>query len=205
MGPQPVFPGADIKMKITSTKFILSAHGRSQFPTDRLPEIVFAGRSNVGKSSLLNRLAGSAIAKISGTPGKTRAINFYLINEKFYFVDLPGYGYARVSKQMRSDWQKLIEGYLSDRPSLRATVVIIDVRREEIPESDVQMMDYLLSVDVPCIPVLTKIDKLNRSKLAKMKKIHMRQLPKGCEPVLFSAVTKAGLSELQKRIATHLG
>ena len=192
-------------MKITSTKFILSAYGRSQFPTDRLPEIVFAGRSNVGKSSLLNRLVGRDIAKTSGTPGKTQAINFFLINEKYYFVDLPGYGYARVSKKMRGDWQKLIEGYLSDRPSLRASIVIIDVRREKIPESDIQMMDYLLSVGVPCIPVLTKIDKLNRSKLAKMKKIHARQLPKDCEPVLFSAVTKDGLSELGKRIAAHLG
>jgi GTP-binding protein len=191
-------------MKITSTKFILSAHGRSQFPTDNLPEIVFAGRSNVGKSSLLNRLVGQDIAKTSGTPGKTQAINFFLVNEKFYFVDLPGYGYARVSKQMRRDWRKLIEGYLSDRPSLRASIVIIDVRREKIPDSDIQVMDYLLSVDVPCIPVLTKIDKLNRSKLAKMKKIHARQLPKDCEPVHFSAVTKDGLKELNKRIAAHL-
>jgi GTP-binding protein len=191
-------------MKITSTKFILSAHGRSQFPTDLRPEIVFAGRSNVGKSSLINRLVGQNIAKTSGTPGKTQAINFFLVNEKFYFVDLPGYGYARVSKQMRRDWRQLIEGYLSDRPSLRASIVIIDVRREKIPESDIQVMDYLLSVDVPCIPVLTKIDKLNRSKLAKMKKIHARQLPKDCEPVLFSAVTKDGLKELNKRIASYL-
>jgi GTP-binding protein len=191
-------------MKITSAKFVISAHGGTQFPTDRLPEIVFAGRSNVGKSSLLNRLAGKDIAKTSGTPGKTRAINFFLINEKYYFVDLPGYGYARVSKSMRRDWQALIEGYLSDRDNLRASIVIIDVRREKIPESDMQMMEYLLSLDVPCIPVLTKIDKLNRSKLARMKKIHARQLPDSCEPVLFSAVTKDGLNDLRKRIAVYL-
>jgi GTP-binding protein len=191
-------------MKITSVEFVVSAHRGSQFPSDRLPEIMFAGRSNVGKSSLLNRLAGRDIAKTSSTPGKTRAINFFLINESYYYVDLPGYGYARVSKSMRRDWQALIEGYIANRESLRASVVIIDVRREKIPESDMQMMDYLLSVDVPCIPVLTKIDKLNRSKLARMKKIHARQLPDSCEPVFFSAVTKDGLNDLRKQIAAYL-
>jgi len=192
-------------MKIISAEFIISAYKPAQFPKDKLPEIAFAGRSNVGKSSLLNRLAGRDIAKISGTPGKTRSINFFLVNDRFYFVDLPGYGYARVSKQMRRDWQNLIEGYIPRRENLRAAIVIIDVRREAIPESDIQMMDYLLSVDVPCIPVLTKIDKLNRSKLARMKKIHARQLPGDCEPIFFSAVTKDGLSDLRKRIAAHLG
>jgi GTP-binding protein len=191
-------------MKITSVEFVISAHGQSQFPTDRLPEIVFAGRSNVGKSSLLNRLIGRNIAKTSSTPGKTRAINFFLINNRYYFVDLPGYGYARVAKSMRRDWQMLIEGYIANRESLRASVVIIDARREKIPESDMQMMDYLVSVGVPCIPVLTKIDKLNRSKLARMKRIYARQLPDSCEPVLFSAVTKDGLSDLRKRIAAYL-
>jgi len=191
-------------MKITSVEFIVSAHARSQFPTDHLPEIVFAGRSNVGKSSLLNRLVGRDIAKTSNTPGKTQAINFFLVDKKYYFVDVPGYGYARVSKSARRDWQALIEGYISNRENLRASVVIIDVRREKIPESDVQMMDYLLSVDVPCIPVLTKIDKLSRSKLAQMKRIHARQLPASCEPVFFSAVTKDGLIDLRKRIAAYL-
>jgi len=191
-------------MKITSAEFVVSAHARSQFPKGHLPEIVFAGRSNVGKSSLLNRLVGRDIAKTSGTPGKTQAINFFLINKSYYFVDVPGYGYARVSKSARRDWQALMEGYISNRENLRASVVIIDVRREEIPESDMQMMDYLLSVEVPCIPVLTKIDKLNRSKLAQMKKIHARQLPGSFEPVFFSAVTKDGLTDLRKRIAAYL-
>ncbi len=188
-------------MKITSVEFILSAYQPVQFPGDRLPEVAFAGRSNVGKSSLLNRLVGQRVAKISSTPGKTRALNFFFINKKFYLVDLPGYGYARVSKTMRRDWQKLMETYISNRPNLSVVVVIIDVRREEIPESDIQMMQYLLSVKVPCIPVLTKVDKLSRSQRAKMKKLHAAQLPEEYEPVLFSAVTKEGLDELSRRVS----
>ncbi len=191
-------------MKITSTEYIVSAHTISQFPKDNRFEIAFAGRSNVGKSSLLNCLAGKSVAKISGTPGKTRAINFFLADDKFYLVDLPGYGYARVSKKMRRDWQGLIEGYIGNRPNLRAAVVIIDARRETIPDTDVQMMDYLVSVGVPCIPVFTKVDKLSRSKVAQMKKTRARQLPKGAEPILFSAVTREGLADLRKRIAGYL-
>lgn len=191
-------------MKITSSEYIVSAFNRTQFPKDRLPEIAFAGRSNVGKSSLLNCLVGRDIAKISGTPGKTRAINFFLINRKFYFVDLPGYGYARVPKRMQESWRQLMEGYIGGRPNLRAAVVIIDVRREAIPEMDLQMIDYLSSVKVACVPVLTKVDKLSRSALARLKKAHARQLPSEAHPTLFSAVTREGLSELRNRIADYL-
>ena len=187
-------------MKIISAEYVISAFNKKQFPTGPLPEVAFAGRSNVGTSSLLNCLVGKKIAKISGTPGKTRSINFFLINRKLYFVDLPGYGYARVSKRMRQDWQKLIESYIDQGSNLRAVIVIIDVRREEIPPSDLQMIEYLRSVEVPCIPVFTKIDKLNRSKLARMKKLHARQLPAECEPAFFSAVTRDGLAELGRRI-----
>jgi GTP-binding protein len=101
---------------------------------------------------------------------------------------------------MRQDWQKLIESYIAQGPNLRAAIVIIDVRREEIPPSDLQMIEYLRSVEVSCIPVFTKIDKLNRSKLARVKKIQARQLPAECEPVFFSAVTRDGLLELGRRI-----
>ena len=191
-------------MKIVCAEYVTSAFNRSQFPMDRLPEIAFAGRSNVGKSSLLNCLAGKQIAKTSGTPGKTRAINFFLVNQKFYFVDLPGYGFARVPKRMQQGWQRLIEGYLGQRANLRATIVIIDIRREKIPKADLQMMEYLLSVDVPCLPVFTKVDKLSRSELARMKKAHAPQLPPECRPALFSAVTREGLPELNKRIASYL-
>ncbi len=191
-------------MKITSAEYIISAYTSSQFPHARLPEVAFAGRSNVGKSSLLNCLIGRDIAKVSGTPGKTRAINFFLINRKFHFVDLPGYGYARVSKEMQQSWHQLIEGYIGNRPNLRTIVLIIDARREQIPPTDLQMVDYILSVKVPYVPVLTKIDKLNRSELARLKKTLFSQFPPGFEPILFSAVTREGLAELQKRIANYL-
>lgn len=191
-------------MKITSVKYVLSAVSNSQFPAEGLPEVAFAGRSNVGKSSLLNCLVKKDIAKISGTPGKTRAINFFLINEKFHFVDLPGYGYARVPKTMRESWQDLIEGYLNERESLKAVVVIIDIRRKEIPETDIHMMEYLADVNVPCIPVMTKVDKLNRSQRARMKKLHDRQLPDVGRPTLFSSITREGVPELWKRLAYYL-
>jgi len=191
-------------MKIASADYIISAYNSSQFPQGHLPEIAFAGRSNVGKSSLLNCLVGRDVAKISGTPGKTRAINFFLINRNFYFVDLPGYGYARVSKEMQQAWRELIEGYIGNRPNLRAIVLIIDARREQIPPADLQMIDYILSVRVLCVPVLTKIDKLSHSELARIKKTHFSQFPAGFEPILFSAVTREGLAELQKQIAHYL-
>jgi GTP-binding protein len=190
-------------MKITSAEYVISALDKTQFPQDRLPEVAFAGRSNVGKSSLLNRLAGKDIARISRTPGKTRAVNFFLINNKFYFVDLPGYGFARVSKSMRRDWHDLIEGYISGRPNLAAVIVLIDSRRDEIPDTDLQMIDYARHIRIPSIPVFTKIDKLNRSELARLKQAAARKLPSGSEPVLFSAVTAEGSADLLKRIGEY--
>lgn len=192
-------------MKITSAEHIVSAFNASQFPKHALPEIAFAGRSNVGKSSLLNCLVGKKIAKTSGTPGKTRSINFFLMNRKFCFVDLPGYGYAQVSKSIKREWPKLIEAYIAERPNLKATVVIIDARREDIPMSDLHMIDYLLTAEVPCIPVFTKVDKLNRSGLARIKRLHENNFPAGYRPVFFSAVTKVGFKELGREIAGYIG
>lgn len=186
-------------MKITSAEFVISAFEPSQLPRDNLPEIAFAGRSNVGKSSLLNCLAGRKMAKISGTPGKTRAINFFLINRKYYFVDLPGYGYARVAKDMRKNWQKLIEDYFTGRKNLRAAILIIDGRREPVPDTDIQMLEYLSALEIPCVPVLTKVDKLNRSERVRVEKSFSGRFPE-LDPIFFSAVTREGLSELRGRI-----
>src|SRR5580765_6227967 len=126
-------------MKITSADFVKSAFGRQHWTTDGRPEIAFLGRSNVGKSSLLNSLLGvRGLARTSNTPGRTQSINFFLINEEFYFVDLPGYGYARVSKTTRQSWGQLIENYLADRPQLMLSILIVDARHEPSP-LDLQM------------------------------------------------------------------
>src|SRR5829696_8424202 len=118
-------------MKVTSTKFVKSAFEESQWPRDRRPEVAFMGRSNVGKSSLMNSLLGvKGLARTSSTPGRTQTINFFLINEQFYFVDLPGYGYAKVSKNARHEWGKLIEKYLAEREQLVLSILIVDARHE---------------------------------------------------------------------------
>ncbi|RJP19188.1 MAG: YihA family ribosome biogenesis GTP-binding protein [Candidatus Abyssobacteria bacterium SURF_5] len=191
-------------MKIQSVRYVLSAAAPSQFPKDRLAEVAFSGRSNVGKSSLLNRMVGRKIAKISQTPGKTRVINFFLVNEQLYFVDLPGYGYAKVSKAMQRGWQRLIEQYMEKRPNLKAVVVIIDARRERIPPADLQMIEYVLSLGIVCIPVFTKIDKLTRSERAALKRNGFAQLPARVEAHLFSALTGDGKKELLNTLAKYL-
>jgi GTP-binding protein len=192
-------------MKVTSAEFVVSANSPSQFPRGRLPEIAFSGRSNVGKSSLLNRIVGQKIAKTSSAPGKTQTVNFFLINRKFHFVDLPGYGFACVSRQTRDSWRRLIEEYIGKRETLRAVVVIIDVRREEIPSTDLQMIEYLHSIGVPAIIALTKADKLSRSQLSRALRARQRQLPSGAEIIPFSAVTGEGVRELSQKIEEYLG
>jgi GTP-binding protein len=130
-------------------------------PETDLPEIAFSGRSNVGKSSLLNKLVRrKALARVSATPGKTREINFFRVNDAFHLVDLPGYGYARVSKAARHEWRPLIEGYLRTSTQLRGVVQLVDARHEPSPD-DHRMMDFLASLGVPTIVVATKVDKLS--------------------------------------------
>ena len=132
-------------------------------PESELPEIAFSGRSNVGKSSLLNKLVRrKALARVSATPGKTREINFFRVNDAFHLVDLPGYGYARVSKAARHAWRPLIEGYLRTSTQLRGVVQLVDARHEPSAD-DLRMMDFLASLGVPTIVVATKVDKLSRS------------------------------------------
>jgi len=154
-------------MKITSAEFVKSAFSQRDWIADVKPEIAFLGRSNVGKSSLINSLLlRKALARTSNTPGRTQSINYFLINNSFYFVDLPGYGYARVSKAMRSDWGKLAEEYLSGSQRLRLCVQLIDARHPPT-DLDLQLNEWLLFHEKPHLIVATKADKLSANELRK--------------------------------------
>ena len=154
-------------MKITSAEFIKSAFNESHWVGEGLPEISFLGRSNVGKSSLINSLLQrKGLARTSNTPGRTQSINFFLINERFYFVDLPGYGYAKVSKTMRADWGKMAEEYLAEREELALSIQLIDSRHKPT-ELDRQLNEWLIFHQKPHIVVATKADKLSGNKLKK--------------------------------------
>ena len=166
-------------------------------PEATLPEVAFAGRSNVGKSSLLNRLVRrKAFARVSRTPGRTREINFFRVNDRFVLVDLPGYGYARISKERKAAWRPMIDAYLSRSPELRGIVQLLDVRREPSGE-DAEMLDFLAEVGVPVVVVVTKIDKLSRSAGAERVAEIARALSLDTEQVIpFSAVTGEGRDDL---------
>ena len=174
-----------------------SAPGKPWRPPVKLPEVAFAGRSNVGKSSLLNALVRrNAIARVSKTPGRTREINFFEVNGEFLLVDLPGYGYARVSKAARAAWRPLIEGYLHGTSALRGLVLLLDVRRDPTPE-DEQMLGFLAERGIPVLVAITKIDKLTARAAAE--RVEQLTSMLGLEPdqvVPFSAVTGAGRDEL---------
>jgi GTP-binding protein len=166
-------------------------------PEPKLPEVAVAGRSNVGKSSLLNRLVRrKRFARVSNMPGRTREINFFIVNQQFVLVDLPGYGYARISKEKRAEWRPLIESYLRTSPELRGIVQLLDVRHEPTGD-DRQMLAFLAELGVPTLFALTKIDKLRPAQRA----ARIRELMAGLgvaeeQVILFSAVTGEGRDEL---------
>jgi GTP-binding protein len=166
-------------------------------PPEDLPEIAFAGRSNVGKSSLLNRLVRRrAFARVSRTPGRTREINFFKVNGQFILADLPGYGYARISKERKADWKPLIEGYLKQTPVLAGVVLLLDIRREP-SEDDMAMLDFLAEAELPTIIALTKVDKLTRA--AAVERVEAIRKSLGLEPdqtIPFSSSTGEGRDEL---------
>jgi GTP-binding protein len=166
-------------------------------PEPKLPEVAFAGRSNVGKSSLLNQLVRrKRFARVSNTPGRTREINFFVVNGQFVLVDLPGYGYARISKEKRAEWRPLIEGYLRNSPELRGIVQLLDVRHDPTRD-DRQMLAFLADLGVPTLFALTKIDKLTPTKRAERVQALMGELGASEEQVIpFSAVTGEGRDEL---------
>jgi GTP-binding protein len=194
-----------MSFKIKSASYVKSVFDFKTLSTDGLPEIAFAGRSNVGKSSALNRLVNvKGLAKTSSTPGKTRMINFFLINQELYFVDLPGYGYAKAPKSIQSRWGKLVEDYLKNRENLKGTVLLIDSRRGLL-EQDLQMVEWLDFYGIRKLIVLTKKDKLSKSALAESVKNTGEVLSSESDSIVsFSAKTGEGkdkiLSWIQKVI-----
>lgn len=197
---------SNTELKITSAEFITAAVSPKQFPKDNFPQIAFAGRSNVGKSSLINSLLNRKnLAKTSSTPGKTRQIIFFKINEKFYFVDLPGYGYAKVAKSEQNAWKERIETYFNHTKTLKLLLLLIDIRRGLTP-LDIQMIDFLKFTGIPFLLVLTKSDKLSKNECAKITNevYKMLNLTEQNKPILFSSLSKAGREELWTAILSYV-
>ena len=197
-------------LKITSAEFLQGVADLHQLPKNELKEVLFIGRSNVGKSSLLNKMCNrKSLARTSTTPGKTREINYYIVNNLFYFVDLPGYGYAKVPEQMRAGWKRLIEDFLKRGRPIALGMQLIDSRQEPTP-LDLMMMDWLEYYEIPYLLVLTKSDKLPVSKLSKQLVAYRTrfasQLNEGCcrGIVPFSIITGDGKAELLKLIDAHM-
>jgi GTP-binding protein len=185
-------------MKVNEAEFIISAVGSNQYPVDALPEIALAGRSNVGKSSLINRLIQRKnLARTSSQPGKTQTLNYYRINSDLYFVDLPGYGYAKVAKTKREVWGKFIEHYLLNREELKLLLLLVDLRHPP-SKDDISMYEWLKHVDVPMCVVATKADKVPKSKWQKhLKMIRDALVFDPSDPlILFSSETGLGKDEL---------
>lgn len=190
-------------MKITSAEFIKSAFNETHYTDDGLPEISFLGRSNVGKSSLINSLLQrKGLARTSNTPGRTQCINFFAINESFYFVDLPGYGYAKVSKSMRKDWGKMAENYLANREELVLSIQLVDSRHAPT-ELDIQLNEWLKFHHKNFIVVATKADKLSSNQLNKTIKEIEKKLPDS-KIISYSAVTGKGKDALWAEISASL-
>ena len=193
-------------MDFNKVEFLLSVHRLKQLPPVELPEIAFAGRSNVGKSSLINTLIGrKSLVKVSSRPGKTQGLNYFRVGDDFFLVDLPGYGFAKVPKVMQNAWQSLISSYLESRESLKCVVVIIDVRHEP-KNQDTQLIQWLNEKAIPCLPVYTKIDKLSgneREKNANL--LDAGHGIKSRDRVLFSAKTGQGRDDLIAALAGFLG
>ena len=187
-------------MKIKSAGLLESAAGANQFPDLVMPEIAFAGRSNVGKSTLINSLlTRKKLVKTSSTPGKTRLINFFLINEIFCLVDLPGYGFAKVPAEMRESWRKLIETYLSRRDNLRGVVLIIDIRHGPTAQ-DRQLKSWLDFHQRPMLVVASKSDKLSRGKCASQLQKIKKDLELPQLPLPHSSLTKEGRGQIWKAL-----
>lgn len=193
-------------MKVTQAEIVISAASKIQYPKDIIPEFALAGRSNVGKSSFINKMINrKALARTSSKPGKTRILNFYKINNIFHFVDVPGYGYAKVSKTERDKWGVMMEEYFSYREQLKAILLITDLRHEP-SKDDCLMYDFLKEQGLPVIVIATKLDKIPKNKKASFssrtrKTLNMDSLD---SLVLFSSETGEGKEEAWKQLETYL-
>jgi len=174
----------------------------NEAPRDQLPEIAFLGRSNVGKSSLINSLLGTKLARTSSTPGRTQLINFYLVNQKFYFVDCPGYGYAKAPDSIRNQWHRLMEEYLESREPLKLNVLLLDSRVAPTP-LDEQMLEWLMAYQKPLTLVLTKIDKLSSNELREAHR-RLQRWTQNSSFIDYSAIQHIGRRELWREILNAL-
>ena len=194
-----------MKVNTHNADILLSATNKSHYPQDDIPEVALAGRSNVGKSSFINTMLNRKnLARTSGKPGKTQLLNFFNIDDKLRFVDVPGYGYARVSKKEREKWGKMIEEYLTSRENLRAVVSLVDLRHEPSAD-DVQMYEFLKYYEIPVILVATKADKIPRGKWNKHESKIKKKLDfdKTDTFIIFSSVNKTGVEEAWDAIFDH--
>ena len=194
-----------MKVNTHNADILLSATNKSHYPQDDIPEVALAGRSNVGKSSFINTMLNRKnLARTSGKPGKTQLLNFFNIDDKLRFVDVPGYGYARVSKKEREKWGKMIEEYLTTRDNLRAVVSLVDLRHEPSAD-DVQMYEFLKYYEIPVILVATKADKIPRGKWNKHESVIKKKLDfdKTDTFIIFSSVNKTGVEEAWNAIFDH--
>ncbi len=189
-------------MKITSVSLKISAVRRSQYPTDKKPEFLMVGRSNVGKSSFINTMINRKnYARTSSNPGKTQTINFYLVNDEFYLVDAPGYGYANLSKNRQKKFGLMMEDYLTTRPNLKNVFMLIDFRHKPT-EDDIMMYNYLKHYKIPVTIVATKTDKIGITLQQKQRAMILKELDLvvGDDFVMFSNVTKLGKDDIKKKI-----
>lgn len=188
-------------MIIKSSEYAVSAVKEEQYPKDNLPEIALAGRSNVGKSSLINTLLKRKnLARTSSQPGKTQTLNFYLVNDDFYLVDVPGYGYAKVSQKRRQEFGEMIQDYLETRPNLKGLIILIDSRHEPTKD-DISMYEYAQYLNIPILVVCTKMDKIKKNQTNKVMTGLRKKLDLNYDHVTvltFSSVTKFHVTELGK-------
>lgn len=194
-------------MNVHQAEIVISAVSPKQYPDTKLPEIALAGRSNVGKSSFINTLINRKnLARTSSKPGKTQTLNFYLIENAFHFVDVPGYGYAKVSKVERARWGKMIETYLTQREQLQAVICVVDFRHEP-SQDDIQMYEFLKYYGTPAIVVATKADKIPKSKWNKHEAMIKKAMNFDAEDdfIVFSSETKMGKDKAWQAIEPYLG